>query len=291
MLKKLFNIILYFLSLFSLRFNHALGAILGRLIYLLPTQIKHVAKINIALCFPQTTSQAQKQLLKTSLIESAKTFTEIGPIWRWPITQVIGLVQEVINGDAVQKAFQQGKGIIFVTPHLACWELAGLYTSSKYPLTTLYRPPRQTAFEELINSGRERGGNRMVIPNIKGIRSLYQALAKGETIGILPDQEPAQGSGIFVPFFGHDAYTMILLSRLAHKSQAAVFFAYCERLPLGQGYKLVFNAAPSSINDKDIEISVRTVNQCIEDCVLSLPEQYQWGYKRFRTQANNKTIY
>lgn len=292
MIKYIFSGILSFLSFFSLRLNHAIGGLLGWLIFTLPTQLRHIAKTNIATCLPQYSDREQQRILKASLIEAGKTLTEIGPLWKWSAQRIVPLVREVINEKAVQQAYKQGKGIIFVTPHLACWEMAGLYAASRYPMTTLYRPPRQMAIDPLIHKGRERTGTRLVATDAKGIRSLYQALARGETIGVLPDQEPGAGSGVYAPFFGRPAYTMALLSRLARKSKAAVFFAYCERLPKGQGYKLVFRSAPEEVYDQDIETSVQAVNQAVEACVLSLPEQYQWSYKRFRaTPAGYDKLY
>ncbi|NOX08638.1 MAG: lysophospholipid acyltransferase family protein [Gammaproteobacteria bacterium] len=282
MIKYIFNGILSFLSLFSLRINHAIGGSVGWLMFILPTQLRHIASINIAACLPQHSTLEQQRILKTSLIETGKALTEIGPLWKWRAQRIVPLVREVINEDAVQQAYKKGKGVIFVTPHLGCWEIAGLYAASRYPMTTLYRPPRQMAIDPFIHAGRERTGTRLVAIDAKGIRNLYQALAKGETIGVLPDQEPGEGSGVYAPFFGRPAYSMVLLSRLARKSKAAVFFAYCERLPKGQGYKLVFRTAPDEVYDKNIETSVQAVNQEVESCVLNLPEQYQWGYKRFR---------
>ena len=116
-----------------------------------------------------------------------------------------------------------------------------------------------------------------------GVRSLYQTLREGGVVAILPDQEPGAGGGVFAPFFGIEAQTMLLLSRLARKTGAAVFFGYCERLPGGR-YRMRFHAAGPDIADSDPRTAATALNRGVEACVRECPAQYAWSYRRFRTR-------
>ncbi len=287
----LIKIILQIFALFPLRAIHKIASLLGKAIAKRPNlRITQVTRTNIGLCFPQLSDEAQQALIKTSLIETCKTFSELGALWLWKVDKVLGLVQKVSGEECLQQAMEAGKGVLLLTPHLGAWELAGLYASSRYKLTGLYRPPKLLGLEKLIRNARERAGGQFVATDQSGIRALYQALRRGQIAGILPDQVPNEASsGVFAPFFGIPAYTMVLVSRFARKSGAAVIFTYAERLPEGRGYHLHFFPASKEIAAKDIKIAATALNKGVEQCVKACPEQYQWSYKRFKRRPEYST--
>jgi KDO2-lipid IV(A) lauroyltransferase len=184
----------------------------------------------------------------------------------------------------LQAALQQGRGVILLTPHLGAWEMAGLYASQHYPITSLYRPPRLQGLAPMIKRGRERLGARLVPTDRQGIRALFQALKRGEVVGILPDQVPGEaGTGVFAPFFAQPAYTMTLVARLAHKTGAPVIFTYAERLPNALGFQVHFLPAPAGIDSADLVLAATALNAGVMQCVQRCLTQYQWSYKRFKT--------
>ena len=189
------------------------------------------------------------------------------------------------DGFNLPKTFlDQGKGLIIAAPHLGLWEAGVHYLAKISPVTVLYRPPREQILEEIIKSGRSRGGARLVPTTAQGVKMLYQALRKGEMVAILPDQEPkaaGRSAGVFAPLFGQPALTMVLLGRLARKTGAAVIYTYVERLSLGRGYRMHFLSAPDTISHADPAVAAAALNQGIENCVRRCPAQYQWTYKRF----------
>ncbi|RKZ72170.1 MAG: hypothetical protein DRQ57_17745 [Gammaproteobacteria bacterium] len=257
-----------------------LGQIMGSWQTLRITQVTHT---NIHLCFPQLSPTTQKRLVKKSLIETCKTFSELGALWLWQNDRVLRLVQKVSGETYLQQALQKGKGVILLTPHLGAWELAGLYASAHYPLTALYRPPKLQGLHDLIHAARTRTGGRFVATDKTGVRALYYALRRGQIVGILPDQVPSEtGSGIFVPFFEVQTYTMVLVSRLARKTGATVIFTFAERLSTQAGFHIHFLQAPAKMATDNLEMSVSALNQGIEKCVRKNPTQYQWSYKRFK---------
>lgn len=264
---------------------HAIGAVLGGLLGQVPNAVRQIADRNLTLCFPEAPPKARNRLLRRNLIETGKSFLELGPLWCWPGQRVLALVQASVTGESeLAAAVHRKQGAILLTPHLGAWEMAGLYYSSRYPLTILYRPSR-VGLDELSRQGRGRLGGRVVATDTAGIRALLAALRNGEVLGILPDQDPGdEGGGVFAPFFGIAADTMTLVSRLARKTGAPVFLTWAERLPRGRGFTLHLRTLPDVTIASSLEASVAALNQGVEAAVRSLPAQYLWAYKRFKTR-------
>ena len=109
-----------------------------------------------------------------------------------------------------------------------------------------------------------------------------RALKRGEMIGILPDQEPADDHGVFAPFYNHQAYTMTFLSNLAQKTGAPIIFAAMQRLSDNTGYHLHFFPADADLVNEDPQIAASALNRQVQQCIEIAPEQYMWNYKRFK---------
>lgn len=280
--------ILRIFAALSLPLAHALGTVIGWGLILVPNDLRRISRINIPLCLPQLTPAQQRRLLRASLIEAGKTMSEAGALWLWPAARMLALVKAVSGEEYLRAALATGGGAILAVPHLGAWEMVGLYNSTRYPITSLYRPPRLAGIGELVRRSRERLGAKLVPVDAGGVRALYLGLARGELVGILPDQDPGPGNGVFAPLFGVQANTMALMSRLAIKSGAAVVFCYAERLSRGLGYHLHFIPTPPAINHAPVERSVAIMNDMVEQLVRQRPEQYQWGYKRFRTRPEGE---
>jgi KDO2-lipid IV(A) lauroyltransferase len=291
MRSRIITFILKLSAWLPLRINHLLGHGLGLLLMWSDNELKRVARINLEKCFPELATEQRELLLRRNMIETGKAFLESGHIWLANKASVFSLVKEVHGEEHLQRALEQGKGVILVAPHLGNWEMIGVYCSSHYPMTCLYRPPRLSGIDALIRHARERFGGKVVPTNAGGVRALYQALAQNELVGILPDQDP-RDSGRFAPFFGIPASTITLLSRLVHKSHATALCAYAERLPRGRGFAIHFIPAPAELYEKEMDVSLAALNHMVEQAIRHIPAQYQWGYKRFLTRpAGEKSIY
>ena len=111
----------------------------------------------------------------------------------------------------------------------------------------------------------------------------HGAMRKGETVGLLPDQVPPQGLGVWAPFFGQPAYTMTLAARLAQQTGAAVMLAWGERLPWGRGYVVHFEPLIESLGPPDdLAQSATVINRAMEQLIMRCPQQYLWGYHRYK---------
>ena len=188
-------------------------------------------------------------------IGAGKGALEVAKIWFGDLRKVRALVQ-CSTWQVAEAALRTGRGVIFLTPHLGCFEIAALYTAEHVPLTSLYRPPRSRWLEPLMLKGRNRGNARVSPANLRGVRALYKALQRGEAVGLLPDQAPQVGEGTWADFFGRPAYTMTLVRRLQKQTGAAVILLYAERLAKGEGYRteagrLAHMLLPDLPGDKD----------------------------------------
>ena len=285
---RIIRSLLAFFALLPLPINHALGYIIGLLFYLIPNKTKNITLINLSLCLPELNDQQRRQLAKQSLIETGKSITELGAIWFWEPARLSRKIVRIENEDILNHALAKQKGLIIMTPHMGCWELAGLFAAPKQSLTSLYRPPRIEAMEAMMKQARERNGATLVPTNTRGVKSLFAALSKHECIGVLPDQDPGEEGGIFVPFFGHYANTMKLIPRLAQKTGSAIILVTAKRLPCGRGYVIRYHEVDENIYSKDLTESASAMNRSIESVVRENPGQYQWSYKRFKRQAPGK---
>jgi Kdo2-lipid IVA lauroyltransferase/acyltransferase len=288
MRSTLIKSILYFCAVLPLPVLHLLGNLLGLGLWLFPGRMVEIASKNIALCLPELTRAQQGRLLRKCLRETGKTILETGALWLRPASSVLRLIRAIDGLECVENSIAAGRGAILSTPHLGAWEAAGLYCAARFDITCLYRPLRIQALETLVNHARSRAGGNFVPANARGIRALFKTLEEGGTVAMLPDQEPQAGTGVFVPFFGTPAYTMVFLSRLTARSGAPIVFVWCERLSWGRGYVLHFRRPPPEAHAADLETSATAINRAVENCIRECPSQYQWSYKRFRTRPNGE---
>jgi KDO2-lipid IV(A) lauroyltransferase len=144
------------------------------------------------------------------------------------------------------------------------------------PLTVLYRPPRSRWLEPLMVRGRQRGRTQLATTDLSGVRRLLKALRRGEAVGMLPDQAPRFGEGVWAPFFGRPAFTMTLSTRLLRTTGCAAFMVFAERLPRGGGYRIHVEPLGEAIVDE------ADLNRAVERVIRLRPEQYLWGYDRYK---------
>ncbi|AIF46455.1 lipid A biosynthesis acyltransferase [Dyella japonica] len=277
----LLYLLLRLLGLLPLRALHAIGAGIGRLSLALRTGTAHTTAVNLKLVRPSLDEHAHAALLRQVMEDSGRSATEIAKIWGNDAERALDMVREVRGEALFDAALASGKGVIIAAPHLGCWELLNYWLCRKTPMAILYRPPRIAAIEGLLRKVRGALAPEQVRAEGAGVRTLYKRLAAGGTVGILPDQKPRAGEGEVAPFFGQNALTMVLLPRLAARTGATVLFAFAERLPRGEGFRIHLMPAPEGLADTDLSVACRALNQGVERCVELAFTQYQWHYKRY----------
>ncbi|HZV62138.1 MAG TPA: lysophospholipid acyltransferase family protein [Methylophilaceae bacterium] len=254
---------------------HGLGILAGWGMYMFDVKFSRRVRNNLLSINIAENERHYRRLVHTSARETGKGLMETFAIWFRPEQSVLKWVRACHGWEYVDQALAQGKGIIFLTPHLGCYEITSIYYAARNPITVLYRPSRQQWLTPIMQQGRSRGKVKLAPTNMGGLRNLLRTLRKGEAVGILPDQVPESGEGIWARFLGKPAYTITLVEKLANTTDAAVLLAFGERLSWGRGYHLHIAplagpASPQNMNDN------------IERLVRSKPEQYLWSYRRFK---------
>ena len=256
---------------------HLLGSIVGWGMYFGSSRFASRTRQNLLASGLCPDDPSFRRVLHRNILENGKGMLETFAIWFRPYELALQWVRECHGWEHVEAALAQGHGIIFLTPHLGCFEITSLYYAARHPISVLYRPPRQSWLEPLIYAGRERGQVKLAPTNLKGVRGLLQTLKQGHAVGILPDQTPHKGEGEWASFFGRPAYTMSLVGRLAKSTDAVTILAFGERLPYGRGYIVHFEPLPS-----EAALSTSGLNAAIEALVSRYPEQYLWSYPRYK---------
>jgi KDO2-lipid IV(A) lauroyltransferase len=263
-----------FLAGLPLLVAHGLGAFFGWLTYLAsPTYRRHLQ---------ENMQQAgiDRALRSAAIAEAGKQAMELPSIWLNPLDKVVPRIVKVSGWETIVQAQAAGKGIVFLTPHLGCFEITAQYYASHAPITVLYRPPKRAFLQTLIETGRQRENVHLAPADVSGVRALIKALKRGEAVGLLPDQAPKVGEGVWLDFFGKPAYTMTLAARLT-ETGAATIFAWAERLPNGQGYHLHLRAPLTELSGVTVD-RAKQINFEIESLIRECPAQYLWGYNRYK---------
>ena len=266
-------IIFRLLSTLPLPLLHLLGSALGWLVYLASPSYRRRMRANLE-------GAGFKGELSRAVAESGKAIVELPFVWcakpervaRHAVTENFELVQSVLDS---------GRGIVFLTPHLGCFEMTAQQIALRTELTVMYRPPKKAALKPLIEDARARHNLHLAPANLAGVRILARTLKKGHPIGLLPDQVPQEGEGVWAPFFGRSAYTMTLPAKLAQMGDAAVILVYAERLPAGRGFVVRFVPFEGELSGT-AAAQAGAVNRAMEQLIARCPSQYFWSYNRYK---------
>ena len=277
------RILFRLLALLPLGANHALGAFAGRLAYALSPRYRRRTRENLAasgVCPPEDVAP----MARRNAAEIGKGVTELA----WALFRSDHAVEKVRQRhgwEHVERLRAAGRPIVFVTPHLGSYDVAGRYLWKLLPILAMYRPHKIFWVDQLLREGRNTGaapdGTNVAPANMAGVRMVLKHLRRGGCSVVLPDQVPGIGEGEWVEFFGRPAYTMTLLGRLQEASGAALVFCFAERLPRGEGYAMHFAPPLESLPANRGE-AARAVNAQVEKLIRGAPAQYLWGYNRYK---------
>ena len=270
---SLFFITIFFqLPLFIL---HGLGGFLGRVAYQFDRRFKKRIDANLKRASISSHENDLKEITQLSIFEIGKCLMEAPAIWFNSPQKNFRWVKQCYGWQHVEAALKKKKGIIFLTPHLGCFEITAQYYAHFQPITVLFKRPKHNWLANIVLSGRRHPQIHLAEANLHGVKQLMQALKKGEAIGVLPDQVPNEGQGVWAQFFNTPAYTMTLVSKLAKSSNATVLIGFGHRLSGGQGYEVY-------IEPLGQDHSPQGINNRLEMLIRKYPTQYLWNYRRFK---------
>ena len=254
-------------------------------------RLRRVTRINLRLAFPDLEADARNRMARASMRHYVRGIIEAGMLWNWPIDRVFACFDDAIGIELYHQAKKAGKTVILAGVHCGSWELLGLYMQKHLNGSILYKPGKDKEIEDMLLDRRRRAGAVLVPANSAGLRTMFKRLKNGETVALMPDQEPTLGEGEFVPFYGVEAFTGVLLPRMAQRFDATVLFSTCERLKGGR-YQVHIFKAEEALFDEDMQVAAAAVNRGIEQCINVDREQNLWAYKRFRHRPDGgKSIY
>ena len=261
------------LSYLPLPALHLLGAALGWLVYLLSPSYRRRLRGNLE-------AAGYGSQLSAAIAESGKAIVELPFVWCADPGRVARHASAE-NWDLVQQTLDSGRGIVFLTPHLGCFEMTAQQIALRTALTVMYRPPKKAALKPLIEGARARHNLHLAPATLSGVRILAKTLRKGEPIGLLPDQVPQEGEGVWSTFFGRNAYTMTLPAKLAQMADANIILVYAERRAGGKGFIVRFVPFEGELTGSPAD-QARAINLAMEQLIARCPAQYFWSYNRYK---------
>jgi KDO2-lipid IV(A) lauroyltransferase len=263
---------------------HAIGQAVGWLAWLFSPTYRQRFSANAK------TAGLQFSQVRGAIGQAGSMSTELPRLWMGKSPAMVWTEGSLA---CVESAYAAGHGVLFLTPHLGCFEVTAQALTASFsakfgPLTVLYRPSRKEGLGQVMEATRARPGLDTAPTTLAGVRQMIKALRAGRAVGLLPDQVPPEGMGQWTPFFGKPAYTMTLAARLALQTGAKLMVIWGERLPWGQGYRI--HASELNTPEKaDVDLLVLQINQAMERLILTRPDQYLWGYARYKQPRQEST--
>ena len=255
---------------------HGMGWVMGWMAFLASRDYRRRFLENMAL------AGVDRGLWMDAVGESGRLIAELPRLWMGRPVPVVWQ-----GAEHVDAALAQARGIVFLTPHLGSFEVAARAYVERYgvthkPMTVLFRPPRKAWLHAVVMRSRQRPGLATAPTSMAGVKQLIKALKAGQCVALLPDQVPPEGMGVWAPFFGKPAYTMTLSARLALQTGATVLLAWGERLSWGRGYVVHVMPLQETLS-ADMTDAAGQINGAMERLILQKPQQYLWGYARYKS--------
>lgn len=211
-------------------------------------------------------------------------------VWKRSNAQILKYIEDDEEGmKSVNEALAGGKSLVFMTPHVGCYEVAPVWIYEKClkpfgkKFTVLYREPKFEFLRKTVARGRLREGMDPAPADLSGVRKIVRAMRAGGVLGCLPDQVPGRGEGVWVPFFGRLAFTMGFPLKMARQFDAVRFIVWTERVPT-KGWRIFLRRWDTPLTG-DAHHDAALMNELIEETIRKVPTQYIWNYNRFKRPA------
>lgn len=278
------------ISRFPLSFLQLLASCIAILLYSFNSSLKRITGINLKLAYPELDETAYQALLKKSLKSQCMTYIESIKCWGMPPEYSLNQIKNIYGEQHLTEALANKKGVIVVVAHLGCWELLNAWLNLHAAPMIMYKPNKHKAVDRFMLEARQRLNATLVPTDENGVRAIFKHLKQGGLTVILPDHLPKASGGIYSEFFGQKTLSTTLVSKLASKTQCNIVGLSCIRDETS-GFNVYCSPLSDQILSKDLQTSVDSLNQNLENMINVAPEQYVWSYKRFRNVEGNKNLY
>jgi Kdo2-lipid IVA lauroyltransferase/acyltransferase len=282
------TVVLRGLALLPYGFVGRFGSVVGSLLYVLPSHRKHIAKVNLRLCFPGVAETERNRLARSHFQQVARSYVERGVQWFGSAAAISRLVQLDSRIDLDDR---NAPPTIFMGFHFVAIEAGCMLYSTKLPITSLYTRMSDERIDSLAKQQRARFGACMMERSASG-RQVLRLLRGGASVMLAADMDHGLENSVFVPFFGIPACTLTSVSRLARLSGARVVPFVTEVLPSYKGYRMTIFEPLGDFPSQDDKADARTMNAFLEKEVERIPDQYYWVHRRFKHRpAGGPSVY
>ena len=260
----------------------ALGTGVGRLTYLLAGSRRLVGRRNLEICLPEATPRERKRILRAQFgwLGVAAFCQGVG----WGASRArLARVVKVRNRERIDGYIAERRPVIVLVPHFVGLELGGAaFTALVHSGVYMYQRIRNPVVDRQVRRARQQYGS-VSIERHDDLRGLVREMKKGTPFFYLPDQDGGR-RGLFVPFCGVAASTVPMLGRFAAMTGAVVIPTFARFLSWGRGLELIFDPPLEHFPSGDRTADTLRMNQIIEARIQTMPDQYFWVHRRFKTR-------
>lgn len=265
----------------------AVGRLVGRGMFHLMPERRHIAETNLQLCFPAWSAERRRQVLRQNFESNGIALFEMAMAWWWPRKRLARLAH--IEGlEYLQQAAAAGRGVVLMSMHFTTLEIGAALLGQQATIDGMYREHANAAFDFVQRRGRERHNADAKAVEREDVRSMLKSMRSGRAIWYAPDQDYGRKASVFVPFFGVPAATVTATSTFARLGKAQVVPFTQTRLPDARGYRLTIHPPLENFPSSDETADALRINQWIEQAILLQPEQYMWVHRRFKTRPEGE---
>ena len=263
----------------------AMGAFLGALLWLLAWRRRHIADVNLRLCFPHWSGWQRRRQVWRHFIYFGQSVLDRAWLWHAPEA----LVRQRLRWEGDLQALDAPGPLVMFAPHFVGLDAGGTAVTMRCrpaPVAFIFVAQSNPDIEKWVRGGRERVGNAQPYFRHEGMRKILAGLRRGEPLHLSPDMDFNREESIFVPFMGVQAATVPSLSRLARVAGARVVPVVTRMTP--QGYTVEAHPAWAHFPSEDLHADTARMNEWLADCVRSMPAQYHWVHRRFKTRPEGE---
>ena len=263
----------------------ALGAGLGALLWLVAGRRRHIADVNLRLCFPEWSDAQRRRVVWRHFMAFGQSVLDRA--WLWHAPEKV-LHQRLQWTGALHELSDPGPLVMFA-PHFVGLDAGGLAVSMALrpaAVAFIFVAQSNRVVEQWVRAGRERMGNTRPYFRHEGMRQILAGLKRGDALHLSPDMDFNREESIFVPFMGVQAATVPSLSRLARVAGARVVPVVTRMTP--SGYTIEAKSSMTDFPSNDLVADTTRMNEVLEGFIRTMPEQYHWVHRRFKTRPEGE---
>lgn len=283
MLSRLLVAVLWSLHVLPLPVLARVGNALGAVLFGLARRRRHIVLVNLRLCFPELDEAQRRHLAKEHFKVLSRSVLERS-LLLWASQERLSRFIYVDGAERMRALLDAGRPVLMLAPHFVGLDAGGAAIAMRFDSASIYAAQSSPVFDRLLLRGRRRFGDQLLLSRQESVRASVRAMKSGRPLYYLPDMDFGRRDSIFVPFFGVQTATVPGLSRLARLAGATVVPCVTRVLPGGAGYAVTVGEPWQDFPSDDVEADTSRMNAYIEAAVRTMPEQYYWVHRRFKTR-------